>query len=143
MQTEKQQKLLVVLDLSFGNLSRLQNRNPTSFQRRFLEEFEESFHVLSKAAFDSFELFIQRNISARMDGSPHLHVSMPHVEKLADLPMLLPTIFPLTSLGTIQGGLENSSCSSYCTNRTKGRVPYIGLQCWMALDTQTTGENTS
>jgi hypothetical protein len=40
----------VVLGLSFGNLSRLQRRDPTSFQRRFLEEFEESFHVLVKAA---------------------------------------------------------------------------------------------
>jgi hypothetical protein len=35
---------------------------------------------------------------------------MPHVEKLADLPVLLPsTIFPLTSLGTIQGGLADSA----------------------------------
>jgi hypothetical protein len=36
-----------------------------------------------------------------MMGSPHLHVSMPHVEKLADLLVLLLPIFPLTSLGTI------------------------------------------
>jgi hypothetical protein len=35
-----------------------------------------------------------------------LQVSMPHVEKLKDLlVLLLPPIFPLTSLGTIQGGL--------------------------------------
>jgi hypothetical protein len=40
-----------------------------------------------------------------MGGTPHLHVSMPHVEKLADLLVLLLPIFPLTSLGTIQGGL--------------------------------------
>jgi hypothetical protein len=38
--------------------------------------------------------------------SPHLHVSMPHVEKLADFPVLLLSIYPLTSpAGTIQGGL--------------------------------------
>jgi hypothetical protein len=40
-----------------------------------------------------------------MENTPHLYVSMPHVEKLADLFVLLPPIFPLTSLGTIQGGL--------------------------------------
>jgi hypothetical protein len=33
---------------------------------------------------------------------------MPHVEKLADL-LVLPPIFPLTSLGTIQGGLAYSA----------------------------------
>jgi hypothetical protein len=32
-----------------------------------------------------------------MDINPHLHVSMPRVEKLADL-LVLPPIFPLTSL---------------------------------------------
>jgi hypothetical protein len=36
---------------------------------------------------------------------PHLHVSMLHVEKLAKFLVLLPPIFYLTSLGTIQGGL--------------------------------------
>ena len=40
-----------------------------------------------------------------MDVSMYLHASMPHVEKLADLPVLLLPIFPLTSLGTIQSGL--------------------------------------
>jgi hypothetical protein len=30
---------------------------------------------------------------------------MPHVEKLADLPVLLLPIYPLTSPGTIDGGL--------------------------------------
>jgi hypothetical protein len=34
-----------------------------------------------------------------------VHISMPHVEKLADLLVLLPPIFPLTSLGTIRGRL--------------------------------------
>jgi hypothetical protein len=39
------------------------------------------------------------------DISPRLHVSMPDVEKLADLIVLLRPIFHLTSLGTIQGVL--------------------------------------
>jgi hypothetical protein len=34
---------------------------------------------------------------------------MPHVEKLADLLVLLPPICPLTSLGTIQCGLACSA----------------------------------
>jgi hypothetical protein len=37
--------------------------------------------------------------------SPHLHVSMPHVEKLADFLVLRLPIFLLTSNGTIRGGL--------------------------------------
>jgi hypothetical protein len=37
--------------------------------------------------------------------SPHLHVSVPHVEKLADFLVLLLPIYPLTSPGTIHGGL--------------------------------------
>ena len=41
--------------------------------------------------------------------SPDLHVPMPHVEKLADFLMLLLPIYPLTSLGTIQGGLATSA----------------------------------
>jgi hypothetical protein len=41
----------------------------------------------------------------RMDGSPQLHVSMPHIEKLAEFLVLLPPILSLASLGTIQGGL--------------------------------------
>jgi hypothetical protein len=40
--------------------------------------------------------------------TPHLHVSMPHVEKLADFLVMLPPIFPLVSLGTAQGGLAYS-----------------------------------
>jgi hypothetical protein len=41
--------------------------------------------------------------------TPYLHVSMPHVEKLADFLVQLPPIFPLTSLGTIQSGLACSA----------------------------------
>jgi hypothetical protein len=41
--------------------------------------------------------------------SPQLHVSMPHVEKLADLLVLLLPIFSLTSPGTIHGGLASSA----------------------------------
>jgi hypothetical protein len=40
---------------------------------------------------------------------PHLHVSVTHVEKLADMFVLLPPIFPLTSCGTIQGRLAHSA----------------------------------
>jgi hypothetical protein len=43
-----------------------------------------------------------------MDMTTHLHVSMSHVEKLADFlaVLFLPIFFPLTSLaGTIQRGL--------------------------------------
>jgi hypothetical protein len=39
-----------------------------------------------------------------MEVTAHLHGSVPDVEKLADL-LVLPPIFLLTSLGTIQGGL--------------------------------------
>jgi hypothetical protein len=39
-----------------------------------------------------------------MEIAPHLHVSMPHVETLADVLVLLPPI-----LGTIQGGLTCSA----------------------------------
>jgi hypothetical protein len=47
---------------------------------------------------------------ARMDASPHLYGSMPHVEKLADfLVLVLPPIFSLTILGTIQCGLAYSA----------------------------------
>jgi hypothetical protein len=46
--------LLVVLDLSFGNLLHLSRRGPTSFELRFLEEFEESLPVLVNTAFISY-----------------------------------------------------------------------------------------
>jgi hypothetical protein len=42
-----------------------------------------------------------------MPVSPHLHVSIPHVEKFSDLlGMRLPIDHPTTILATIQGGLE-------------------------------------
>ena len=52
-----------------------------------------------------------------MDGIPHLHVSMPHVEQLADLLVLLLPIYLLTSLGTIQGGL---TCSAVLELEARG-----------------------
>jgi hypothetical protein len=98
-----------VLDLSLGNLFHLSRRGPTSFERRFLKEFEESLIFLVKSTFSLFECFLQNNRAAHMIIIPHLHVSMSHVEKLADFLVLLPPIFPLTSLGTIQGGLACSA----------------------------------
>jgi hypothetical protein len=80
--------------------------DPTSFERRFLKEFEESFRVL--AEFFAFEVFARTNRLAHMLITPNLHVSMSHVEKLADLLVLLPPIFPLMNLGKIQGGLTYS-----------------------------------
>ena len=44
-----------------------------------------------------------------MDVISYLPVSMSHVEKLADFLVVLLPIFPLTSLGTIQGGLALST----------------------------------
>ncbi len=44
-----------------------------------------------------------------MDLIMHLHGSMSHVEKLADFLVVLLPIVPLTSLGTIQGGLAASA----------------------------------
>jgi hypothetical protein len=87
-----------VLGLSFGNLLHLSRRGLTSFERRFLEESEESLPILSKAALSTFEFLLQLSNAVRMIVSPHLHASMPHVEKFADLlVMLLLPIFPLTS----------------------------------------------
>jgi hypothetical protein len=101
----KQQKLLVVLVVTLDNLYHLLRCGLTSFEYRFLKEFEESLRVLVKNAFFSFELFLQSKRSTRMEVIAHLHVSMPHVEKLAHFLVLLPPIFPLTVPGTIQGGL--------------------------------------
>jgi hypothetical protein len=84
-------------------------RGSTSCGRRFLKEFEESLIVLVKTAFLSFEEFLKFNRSAHMASTPHLHVSMPHVEKLADLLVLLSPICLLASLGTIQYGLAYSA----------------------------------
>jgi hypothetical protein len=44
-QAVKQQTFLVVLCLSSGNLRHFTRRGPTSFERGFVEEFEESFIV--------------------------------------------------------------------------------------------------
>jgi hypothetical protein len=41
--------------------------------------------------------------------SPNLHVSMPHVEKLADFFVLILPIFPLTSPGTVHSRLALSA----------------------------------
>jgi hypothetical protein len=100
-QTEKQQTLPVTLGHSFGNLLHLERRGTTSFECRFLEEFEESLIVLVKTAFFFFELFRQSNKCVHMFDSPYLHVSMPFVDELTELPALLLPIFPLTSLGTV------------------------------------------
>jgi hypothetical protein len=95
----KYKKLLGALDLSFGKLPHLSRRDPTSFERRFLKEFEESFHVLVHVNSDlsSFESFLQTKRFERMDIIPQLHASVSHVEKLTDLLVLLSPMFPLTS----------------------------------------------
>jgi hypothetical protein len=107
----KQQKLLVVLGLPFVNLPHLSRRGPTSFKRRFLEDFEESLPVLVKTMIFYLKPFLGRSsLSARMGVIPHLPISVPHVEKLADLPvLLLLPLFSLTSPRTIQGGLASST----------------------------------
>jgi hypothetical protein len=63
--------------------------------------------------FVSFKIFLQFNLSARMEVIPHLHASMYHVEKLADLLMLLLPIDPLTSPGTVHGGQAYIATSQY------------------------------
>ena len=127
VQTVKEQKLLVVLVISFSNLPHLSRRGQTSFERRSIEELEELFQVLVKTAFISFALFLRINMSAAMDTSPHLHVSMPHVEKLADFLVLLLPILPLTSLGTIQGG-------GLVASRSTGPEHYIMRSCGSAYN---------
>jgi hypothetical protein len=68
----KYKKLLGALDLSFSKLPHLSHRDPTSFDRRFLKEFEESFHVLVhvNSEFSSFESFLQTKRFERMDIIP-------------------------------------------------------------------------
>jgi hypothetical protein len=64
---------------------------------------------------------------------------MPHVEKLADLPvLLLPPIFPLTSPGTVQGGLLASSAVLEqeiwrCYGSTDNAAPEHDC-CWSGLE---------
>jgi hypothetical protein len=48
---------------------------------------------------------------------PHLHASVPHVEKLADLLVLRLPIFLLTSPGAIEGGLALTAVLQ-CYNST-------------------------
>jgi hypothetical protein len=56
------------------------SRRPTSFERRFSEEFEESLlGVLVRLRF--LLRILPLNMSARMARMSHLHASMPHVEK--------------------------------------------------------------
>jgi hypothetical protein len=58
---------------------------------------------------------------------------MPHVEKLADLLVLLPPIYLLTSLGTIQGGLACSAVLELeiwrCLGSTNDAAPEHDC-CW-------------
>jgi hypothetical protein len=104
--------------------------------RRFLEEFKESLTVLDKTAFINFESFLQIIGSARMASTPHLHVSMPHVEELADF-LVLPPILPLTSLGTIQGGLAYSAVLELEIRRFFGSADDAAPEghdcCWSGL----------
>jgi hypothetical protein len=109
VQTVKQNTLLIVLGPTFGDLPHLTCRGLTFFERRFLKELEESLVVRSKTAFYFFECFLHLNRSARMFLSPQLPVSMSHVEELADFLVLFLPIFPLTSPGTVQGGLALSA----------------------------------
>jgi hypothetical protein len=105
----KQQKSLVVFDLTFGNLLHLSCRGPTPFECRFLKEFEESLVAHAKISFSFLECLLQDSLQPRMVVSPDLPVSMPHVEMLAEFLVLGFPIFSLTSLGTIQGGLACST----------------------------------
>jgi hypothetical protein len=91
--TVKQQTLLVLLGLSFSNLPHRYRRDPTSAFRRILKEFEESLHVLVKTEFSSFESFLRSIKFSLVVGAPQLHGSMPRVEKLADVLVLLLPIF--------------------------------------------------
>jgi hypothetical protein len=95
-------------------------RGPTPFERRFHKEFEESLIVLVETVFVCFESFLRMNTSTRMHGIPHLHVSMPNVEKFTDLLVLLLPIFPLTSPGTVQGGLTSSAVLEHDLRRRHG-----------------------
>jgi hypothetical protein len=59
---------------------------------------------------------------------------MPHVKKLADLPvLLLPPIYPLASLGTIQGGLALIAVLELKIRRCYGVTDVAALGhdcCW-------------
>jgi hypothetical protein len=71
---------------------------------------------------------------------PHLHISVPHVEKLAYFLVLLLPIFPLTSLGTIQGGLATSAALELKLRRRFGsaedaalRHVAVGVECGVTV----------
>jgi hypothetical protein len=59
--------------------------------------------------------------------SPDLHVAMPHVEKLADLLVLLLPIDLLTSLGTVQGRLAPSAVLEHDIRRCYGATDDAAL----------------
>jgi hypothetical protein len=102
-------EIFVVLAILSANLLHLPRRGPTSFERRFLEEFEKWLPVLVEPAFSYFEFVLQLNRSVRRVVSLQLHVSTPHVEMVADFLVLLLPIFLLTSPGAIQGGLAHNA----------------------------------
>jgi hypothetical protein len=113
-------------------------RGPTSFERRSLKEFEESFHVLVlvKTTLVSFELFLQINLPSGVGVIPDLPISMPHVEKLADLFVLLLPIFPLTGPGTVHGGLASSAVLDLEIRRCYGATDDAALGhdcCWSGV----------
>jgi hypothetical protein len=63
-----------------------------------------------------------------MTVSPHLPVSVPYVEKLADLfVLMLFPIDPLTSLGTVQGGLAQSAVLEHDIWRCNGATDDAAL----------------
>jgi hypothetical protein len=71
----------------------------------------------------------------RMPIISHLHTSMPHVKKLADLFVLLP-IFPLTSPGTVQGGLACRAAQELDILRCYGATDDAALGhdcCWIEV----------
>jgi hypothetical protein len=64
-----------------------------------------------------------------MEASPHLPVSVPHVEKLAYmLVLLLPPIDLLASLGTIQGRLACSAVLELEIRRCYGATDDAALR---------------
>jgi hypothetical protein len=137
VQTVKYHTLLDWLGLSIGKFFHTLRHGPTSFERRFLKEFEELLHTLRKNAIVSFESFFYSNRKSRMVFGPNLLVSMPHVEKLADLFVLpLLPIDPLTSLGTIQGGLACSTVLELEIRRCYGATDDAALEhdcCWIGV----------
>jgi hypothetical protein len=75
-------------------------------------------------------------LSARVENIPHLHISMPHVDKLADFLVLLLPIFSLTILGTVQGGLALSAVLELEIRRSNGATDDTALRhdcCWSVV----------